>query len=200
MRKLCFLILMSLVLAMPAAAAELIRPDAAYQAKRIMRSAGFEMSGTINHDHGKERWETNSAGMRQVMIRRPDQSKVYMVMPDMNMAMEMQIGGGSPMPNPEDFDENDFEELGREDLNGESVTKYRTASQGQAGLYTVLIWVSEDGIPLRMEGSGAQGDFEMFLTDVQRGAQDPALFELPAGVQVMPMNPAMMPQGMGQSQ
>ena len=200
MRSLFLSTLLSLSVVLPAAAAELIRPDAAYSATRVMRAAGFEMSGTINHDHGKERWETNSGGMRQVMIRRPDQSKIFMVMPDMNMAMEMQMGGPGPMPNPDDFNEDDFEDLGREDLNGETVTKYRTQNQGSSGVYTVLICVSDDGIPLRMEGSGSEGDFEMFLTDLQRGAQDPALFELPADVQVMPMNPAMMPQGMGQSQ
>jgi hypothetical protein len=48
-----------------------------------------------------------------------------------------------------------------------------------------------------MEGSGAQGNFEMLLSDLKRGAQDAGLFEPPAGLQLMPANPAMLGPMMG---
>ena len=34
----------------------------------------------------------------------------------------------------------------------------------------------------------------MYLTDLKRGPQDAALFEMPAGAQLMPINPAILEQ------
>ena len=49
---------------------------------------------------------------------------------------------------------------------------------------------------MRTQASTAEGSFEMHLEGLQRGVQSAELFELPAGVQVMPANPAMMNQTM----
>ncbi len=85
--------------------------------------------------------------------------------------------------------------MGREDVAGESTTKYRTeVDNGTDAPFIVLSWVTDDGVVMRIEGRGPEGEFAMYLTGLSRGRQDAALFEMPAGAQLMPINPAMLKQ------
>lgn len=194
MRPSPLLLVMLLVLPGPLAAADWPEPKAAYSALRTMTGAGFQMTGRVHHDHGKERFETKQQGNDMVMIRRPDIEKLYMVMPAMNMAMEMALTKGAMMPSADDYRGPEPQVVGRETLDGEETTRFRSETQQAQGTYVVDVWVTDDGIALRMEGTGPQGDFRMVLSELRRGPQDPALFEPPPGVQVMPGNPAMMGQ------
>jgi len=185
----------------PAAAGSWPTPQAAYQATRVMSAGGIEMSGRLFHDHGKERWEVNMEGMTQVMIMRPDLEKMFMVMPDMNMAMEMPLASGGNMPTPDRYPGSEPEVVGEETIAGEQTTKYKVEGDEGTGPYTVFFWMTDDGITMRTEGSSAEGSFAMYLDGLQRGEQPADLFELPAGVQAIPANPAMMNQMMqGQDQ
>ena len=200
LRRLTILVvsLAVLVLTLPtiarlALAAEWPRPQASYSALRTLNGAGFTMTGRVHHDHGKERFETVQQGTPMIMIRRPDTEKAYMVMPAMNMAMEMDLSQQAAMvPDVDTYAGEAPEVVGRETVAGESATRYRSTTQQAQGSYTVDFWITDDGIQLLMRGTGPQGDFEMALSEIQRGPQDPALFEPPAGVQIMPANPAMM--------
>jgi len=176
-----------LALSGAAAAADWLRPDVAYSATRTMRAGGQEVSGPLHYDSGKERFEMTVEGQQQVMIRREDRQAIYMVMPQMGMAMEMRMDGPEAPPSAGDYADLQPEEMGRETLDGEEVTKYRVAADDAGGSYTVFIWATDDGIPLRIEGSGDEGSFEMVLSDLQRGPQPADLFEVPAGVQMMQM-------------
>ena len=178
----------------PAAADSWPTPEAAYQATRVMDAGSMQMSGRLYHDRGKERWEVAMQGMAQVMILRPDLEKMFMLMPEMNMAMEMPFVFGANMPAPEGYAGNAPEVVGREVIAGEETTKYKFAGDDGTGPYTVFYWLTDDGITLRTEGSSPQGSFAMRLDGLDRGDQPPELFELPAGVQVMPADPAMMNQ------
>jgi hypothetical protein len=61
--------------------------------------------------------------------------------------------------------------------------------------------MTDDGITMRTHASTSEGNAKVRLDGLQRGAQPATLFEVPAGVQVMPANPAMMNQMMqGQGQ
>ncbi|MEO3430453.1 DUF4412 domain-containing protein [Pelagibius sp. CAU 1746] len=186
-RSAAFVFLFFFSAILPAAAADWLQQDAAYSAMRTMRAAGQEVSGPLHHDNGKERFELTVDGQRQVMIRRPDVRRLYMIMPDMGMGMEMSLDAPQAMPSADDYAELKPEKLGEETLNGEAVTKYRIEgnSGGQEG--TVLIWVTDDGIPLRMEGRTPEGSFEMVMSDLRRGPQPAGLFEPPAGIQMMAM-------------
>lgn len=182
------------------AAAGWLDPEASYSAVRVMRSGEMEMSGPVYHDNGKERWEISTQGTRQVMIRRPDQQRMLMMMPDMNMGMWMDLSQAQQMTSAEHYVDQQPEKLGREKLGGEMTTKYRLVEETERGPYTILFWVTDDGIPLRIEGSGEQGKFEMELSDLERGPQDPSLFETPEDLQLMPANPAMTAPMMGGQQ
>jgi hypothetical protein len=178
-------LLVSFVL--PAAAADWLNPKAAYSATRTMRAAGQEMIGPVHHDGGKERFEMTMQGQQQIMIRREDQQRMFMVMPQMGMGMELPLGGPEAMPSAGDYSELQPETLGRETIDGEDVTRYRLVTSEGGQSYTVLIWATDDGIPMRIEVSTAEGGFEMELSDLQRGPQPAELFELPAGIQMMDM-------------
>lgn len=169
------------------AAPDWLRPDTAYSATRVMKAGGHEISGPLHYDSGKERFEMTMEGTQQIMIRREDKDRLYMVMPQMGMGMEMSLGGGQAMPSPDDYAALEPEEIGRETLNGEDVTKYRVTAKDAGQSYTVFVWTTDDGIPLRVEGESAEGRFEMQLTDLQRGPQPVELFEVPAGIQLMAM-------------
>lgn len=187
-----FWLALALLAGWPAAADSWPTPAAAYQATRVMDAGGMQMSGRLFHDRGKERWEVEMQGMTQVMILRPDLDKMFMLMPAMNMAMEMPFASGANIPSPERYAGNEPEVVGQEVIAGEETTKYKFEGDDGTGPYTVFYWLTDDGITLRTEGSSAQGSFAMYLDGLDRGDQPADLFELPAGVQVMPADPAMM--------
>ena len=162
------------------------------RATRVMDAEGMQMSGRLFHDRGKERWEVEMQGMTQVMILRPDLDKMFMLMPAMNMAMEMPFASGANFPSPERYAGSEPEVVGQEVIAGEETTKYKFEGDDGTGPYTVFYWLTDDGITLRTEGTSAQGSFAMYLDGLDRGDQPADLFELPAGVQVMPADPAMM--------
>jgi len=190
------LLLAMALLSVPALAGSWPVPNAAYDGTRVIKSGDVQMSGRIFHDHGKERWEMNMEGMTQVMIMRPDLEKMFMLMPQMNMAMEMPLNDGGNIPTPDRYTETVPEIIGQEVIAGEGTTKYKVEGNEGAGPYTVYFWITDDGITMRTQASTAEGSFEMHLEGLQRGVQSAELFELPAGVQVMPANPAMMNQTM----
>ncbi len=181
---------------LPAVAADLPVSNAAYSAQRVMETAGAQiMSGPVYHDRGKERWEVSKGGMPQVMIMRPDLGKLIMYMPRMNMGMELALDGDPRFGLPADHAGPKPKAVGREDVAGESTTKYRTEiDNGTDAPFIVSSWVTDDGIIMRIEGRGPEGEFVMYLKGLSRGPQDAALFEMPAGAQLMPTNPALLSQ------
>lgn len=175
----------------PAFAVTLTPPDTAYSALRVVEAQGVTMNGKVYYDRGKERWETTMQGVRQVTILLPGEKKMMMYMPDMNMAMEMSMDDVADYGIGEIYDEGiEAEELGNETVEGERTTKYRI-DRAENGA-TVFVWLTRDGIPVKAEGASAAGTFSMALSELQRGAQDAALFRLPDGVTATKM-PAGMP-------
>lgn len=178
--------------AQPASAVTLTPPDTGYSATRIVNASGREISGKLYSEDGNERWEMTLQGMRQISILRHGEGRMFMYMPDMNMAMEMGRAEAANYGIDKLLDGVEAEEIGRETVDGETTIKYRVLPGQTAQKGDATIWVTEDGIPVKAEGSGAQGTFSMRLTDLERGAQDPSLFQLPPGVAPMKM-PAGMP-------
>ena len=195
------ILLLVTLFSLPATAGPWPPTEAAYQGTRVINSGGAVFSGRLFHDRGKERWEMSMEGMTQVMIMRPDIQKMFMVMPQMNMAMEMPLAAGNKIPTPDSYAGIEPEIVGQEVIAGEQTTKYKVEGNEGAGPYTVFFWMTADGITMRTEGSSSEGSFAMHLEGLQRGDQSADLFEVPAGAQVMPANPAMVNQMMqGRSQ
>lgn len=179
-----------LVFAFSANAVTLRLPEAGYSATRIVNASGTEISGKLYSQDGKERWETMTNGMQNVAILLPRESRLLVYMPHLNMAMEMNPESAAerglrPMP-----EEVEAVEEGRETIEGEETTRYRILPEDQ-NLDDVRAWLTADGIPVKITGRSAQGEFSMRLTDLRRGEQDASLFRLPEGVTLM-----KMPMGM----
>lgn len=188
-------LVISLASAIGASAATLKPPQTAYSAMRVVEVSGMTINGKVYYDHGKERWEMTMQGMRQVSLLLPEQEKMMMYMPDMNIAMEMAAGDIADYGIGEIYDEGiEAEELGKETVEGEATTRYRI-DRPQDGA-TIFVWITRDGIPIKAEGASAEGKFSMLLTELVRGPQDAALFRLPDGVVTMNMPAGMPPLGL----
>jgi len=178
-----FIFLLVSSVALPAAAADWLNQEVAYSGTRTMRMNGQEISGPIYYDHGKERFEWATEGDRQVSLRRPDSQRFYMIMLDRGMGMEMKIDDPRAMMDMTVAGTLAPEEMGRETREGESVTKFRVVEEQ----VTFLFWVTDDGIPLHIEGIQGGERVEVSLSDLERGPQPAELFEPPAGIQIIPM-------------
>jgi hypothetical protein len=180
-----------IILAAHAHAATLRLPETGYSATRIVQASGMAFSGKVHAQNGKERWETVNQGVRSVSILLPEEGRFLLYMPDMNMAMEMNAESAAQQYGFEPLrDEVEAVEEGSDMIEGENTTRYRvTVPDGDVS--EMRVWLTADGIPLKMTGSSPEGDFTMLLKDLKRGDQDAALFRLPAGV-----TPMKMPMGM----
>ena len=181
----------------PAAAAEWPAPQASYAADSVTSVAGFELPARVYHDRGLERREMTVEGLQQIVILRPDLGTAYMIIPTMNMGMEMDISN-APIATPEQFMEAmQPEPVGSETVAGLDTTKYHIAGTDEDGnSVDAFVWATDDGIVARMEGAvtadGRTEQMRSVLSNVQRGPQDPSLFEPPAGLSLMQIDPSMM--------
>lgn len=199
MRNLRFAFFLPLLLLVTsAAAATLTPPTVGYSATRIINAGGMEIFGKVYSEDGKERWETTTQGVRSISIMLINEGRMLVYMPDMNMAMEMSLDEtATSRPGLEALrDGVEATEEGKEIVEGEQATRYLVAEEPGSGVRDLRVWVTSDGIPLKMEGKSDEGDFMMLLKDLQRGTQDASLFRLPSGVTPMKM-PAGMPGMMG---
>lgn len=146
----------------------------------------------------KFRMEIDTQGMKSIILY--DGSDTYMYNPATNTAMK------SPEPKEKAANQwaesaedlANFKIVGREKMDGyDCVVVTTTSTEGDA-----KIWLAKDiGMPVRMESEQEQNKMLMEYKNIKVGAQDAALFQLPAGVQVMDMSKMQsgqappMPQG-----
>lgn len=166
-----------------------IDPDAAYSATRVIENDKtrieqryFQQSVTVN------RMETELRGEQSIMILRADRNLMWTIMPSKRMVMELTLDGGTvPNDGPELPDHDhwvEVKEVGGEAVHGVPATKYYVASSDDDGTRMQgHVWVSDHGIPVRMElGSGKQRT-HMELRDLAVAPQPDSLFEPPADYQ-----------------
>jgi hypothetical protein len=181
-----------------ASAETLPSPKVEYSGDRVIESAAGTIRGKVHSAKDKERTEINTQGMQMVLILRKDKQLGYMLMPAQRMYQELDFStaqkqsGSSP-----DEDQVEITKVGSETVDGHATTKYRMVlKDGSAGGF---IWITSDGIPVKMDMLSKDGDeksrMTMTLSNLKIGAQDPKLFEVPAGYQKLPQMPGM--PGMG---
>lgn len=192
-------ILFSLCLAAfagPAQGATLPAPSVEYSADRIIESDAGTITGKVYSALGKDRAETNMGGMRSIMILRRDRQLGWMLMPAQKMYQQMDFAKAQEQSGAAPDDQVEITQVGSESIEGFESTKYKMLMKdGSAGGF---IWITQDGIPVKMDMLSKSGRdksrITMTLKNLQIGAQDPQLFELPAGYTAMP---AMGRFGMG---
>ena len=184
-------------LAFPVLAGELPSAQPPFSADSRFEGGGMVMEGKVWHLDGKRRQEMTFQGANQVMILRPDLGVMYMIMAGTGMAMEMPLSPGMASMGYDNVRALQPRAVGEETVSGLATTKYRIDHSEPDGSMTGHSWITDDGIMVKMEGEvSAEGQVEpigFLLTNIQRGDQNPSLFELPAGLQVMKM-PAMPTQ------
>ena len=147
-------------------------------------------------ESGKLRTDMNANGMSRSLIVRPDQKKIYQVMVDRKMMIEIPI-------DPEKYKkamgpfgpEEKFEWVGPDTVDGVAATKYKmTTGEGNV----TFLWIdAARQFPVKI--ASEDGAYTILWKNFQAGPQDAALFEPPSGYQVInaPAVPSASPPGGG---
>jgi hypothetical protein len=152
----------------------------------IMTKDGTTMTQKMYCDTGKVRTEINEHGMQVISIERPDLKKIYSVMVAQKMVMEMPF-------DPSRFknqtaaasgQHGKYEPVGPDVVEGVACTKYRGMAAKDDKVF--FFWVdAATKAPVKM--ASEDGSFTMLWKNYKAGPQDAALFEPPAGYQVVHM-------------
>jgi hypothetical protein len=159
-------------------------PTVAHEGTRVMSAGGQTVESSYRYlPPGRQREEMNVAGMSMTLILRQDLGVAWTILPN-NMYMEMAIDEvdqeGPSAPSAEGIVE--FEELGREEINGWPTTRYRVLMMEDGEEAEGYFWITEHWIPIRMEitmPDDPQGTVTMEVRELKIRDQDPALFEVP---------------------
>ena len=189
------------LVAAPAWADKLPLPKAAYSADVVFYAKGREFTGHINVDGPKERRQAkNAAGVDKITIIRRDQGKaglVYDLKPNRKLAVAMRMAAaeaageiGAPGIDIDAFYGAEAESQGLETSDGLLTTKYAIKIDGGPDLVVnATVWATDDGIIVKMVGKTSIDTdampSRMELKNITRGPQDPSLFEVPAGLEVL---------------
>jgi Domain of unknown function (DUF4412) len=169
-------------------AASLPAPSVEYSADRIVETEAGTFEGKVYSARDRERSETSMQGMQSVMILRRDRQIGWMLMPAQKMYQEMDFAKAQQQSGAAPDDQVEITEVGSDTVEGHGTTKYKMLMKdGSAGGF---IWITAEGIAVKMDmlskADGEKTRITMTLRNLQIGAQDPQLFELPAGYSKMP--------------
>lgn len=168
-------------------------PAATFSASQNLTVDGVALTARLFHDKGLERRESRVDGLNNLLIIRPDLQEALVIQPESRMGMKL------PLTDPEvgavatTLSALSGTAEGAETLSGEAVTRYRVQDITPDGSgFDGRVWATRDGIYVKLEGrTGGEGaaNVAMLLSDIRRGPQDPALFEPPAGLSIMTLDP-----------
>jgi hypothetical protein len=175
-------------LSAPSHSAPLPVPTVAYSADRTIETEAGTVTGKVYATHGMERQENTMSGMTTVMILRHDKQLGYMLMPAQHMYQQLDFAQAQKQSGSQAADQVDMTQVGTETIEGQATTKYKMLMKdGSAGGF---IWITSDGIAIKMDmlskNGRAKTRMTLTLTNVQIGAQDPQLFEVPADYKALP--------------
>jgi hypothetical protein len=187
MRKLWFLLLFMLV---PEAvgAATLGEAQIGFTADRTLVIDGRSYTGKIWTMPGMERHEQAIQAFRPVFLLRADSPLGEVVLPQLKTIVQFVL--------PPEFHILGSPELkkhpaGSASVNGIATTKYAIDETVPEGHASGMLWLSRDGIPMKLAGSftGQKGKVSTIsweLNHVKIGPQPLSLFELPSGFSKLP--------------
>ena len=173
-------------------------PDKQFSADQVITTKdGMTIQSKIYVDSGKIRTDIDAHGMKMESIILPAEKKMYTVMEQQQMVMEMPLsddkvkqvtaatGGGNAK----------FEVVGPDTVDGTACTKYKMTTDSSTKDF--FWWINPaTHTPVKMAAD--DGAVTVAWKNYKSGAQDPALFTPPTGYKVIQMPAGMnMPGGGG---
>jgi hypothetical protein len=163
--------------------------NVSYDGTRIMEIEGGMIEVTEHRAPGKMYTEIQMQGMSSGVILREDLGKSYLLMPSMGFYKEESLEGGLlQASNGMEFSK--IEKMNTETINGFPSTKYQARFTDNDGKGAGFIWVTDSGVPIKMDMIYSNKDakgmrISMEFTELNLREQDPAVFEIPAGLKPM---------------
>ena len=181
-----------------ATAATLGEARIGFTADRTLVIDGRTYQGKIWTMPGKERHEQAIQAFRPVFLLRADNPLGEVVLPQLHTTVQFAMPPELRLFNHPDLRKNP---VGEETVNGIATTKYKIDESVPEGHAAGALWLSRDGIPMRLAGSftatnGKVSTLRWELRHVKIGTQDAALFEIPHGYARLPPEAAAPLLGM----
>jgi hypothetical protein len=188
MRLLAVIALCLALLPCSAPAATLIDAATGFSAERTLVVDGHTYRGKVWAMPGKERHEQDIAGMRPVFLLRGDSGLGEIVLQNLKTIVQFEIPAELRLLNVAALKQH---AIGNQTINGVATTKYAIDKSIPEGHAAGTLWLSADGIPMRLAGTftnakGKESTLRWELSGVKTGPQPAALFEPPAGLSKLP--------------
>jgi hypothetical protein len=159
-----------------------------FTADATLETEDMTANTRVFYKPGKVRDEMDMSGQQMVTIRRFDLNKVWMII---GQGMYMEVDPEEGNAQAPDYKLVSREIVGRETVNGMDTTKYKSVYESKDGKFGGFTWFTDDNIAVKgfmiSETKGQKERFKFEVKNLQRGAQDDSMFEIPAGYQQMNM-------------
>ncbi len=160
----------------------------AYSAEIHQTTGDFEVVGRIWVDGKRHRMQMTMDGDETIVLAHEDTGTIYMFSEGESTALAIDFSPEMIVTHETYLAMNPVFE-GRENIRGEVALRFAIEGETPLGFARGTVWMTRDGILLRSETEGTMGE-EIIrgvteLTNIQRGAVEASLFELPEGLTVM---------------
>jgi hypothetical protein len=181
---------LAVALAVPAAlpAETLGNPQIGFTAERVLVFDGHSYVGRMWNMPGEQRHEQILPAVNPVFILHADSAIGAIVLTDLHTAVEFTLPRVlAALSRPDRLGR----PVGHETVNGIATIKYAVDKTIAQGRLAGALWLSNDGIPMRCDGSftghnGKVSTVHWELRNVEIGRQDAVLFEVPPAYSKLP--------------
>lgn len=165
--------------------------NASYDGTRVMEMKEGTFEFVEYKAPGKMYTEVNMGGTSSGVLLREDLGKGYLLMPTMGMYKETSLAEGI-MQSSNGLVFETIEEVGGDTILGYPSTKYKTRFRDNDGKGAGHIWVTNDGVPIKMDMIYTSEDVKgmrmtMEFVELNMREQDPVVFELDPNLKPMGM-------------
>ncbi len=175
-------------------------PKTPYAADVLVESQGHSFRGKVWRSGLKERREMHMGGNSVVFVMDHQARKAWLLFPKQRRVMEQPRSAARKYTGHPALNNMRKTSLGSEKVDGEDTTKFRIEGKDEGGQsFGAHMWITEDQIIMKVEPDVAMTGEKVViaLANLKRGAQDPALFQVPKGWARMQMGGPAMPPGGG---
>lgn len=188
MHRLRVALLLLALLPGAARATTLLDAQTGFSADRTLVIDGRSYQGKIWAMPGKERHEQAISGMRPVFLMRDDSPLGEIVLAGLKTIVQFQM---PPELRVLAIPELKKHPIGPDTVNGVATVKYAIDKTVPEGHAQGTLWLSRDGIPMRLAGTftapkGKVSTVRWELSHVKIGPQPAALFQSPSGLSKLP--------------